>query len=49
MNKIDHFKVFVLCISDVTANMDHLYVNRIHLMDFCYIVIEDTDSESGGR
>jgi hypothetical protein len=40
MNDIDHFKAFVLCSSDVTVN--HLYVKRIHLVSFSYIVIEDT-------
>jgi hypothetical protein len=25
----------------VTADVDHLYVKRIHLVDFSYIVIED--------
>jgi hypothetical protein len=30
MNEIGHFKVFVLCSGDVTANVDHLYTKRIH-------------------
>jgi hypothetical protein len=30
MNKINYFKVFVLSSCDVMANMDHLYVKRIH-------------------
>jgi hypothetical protein len=29
MNEIDHFKVFVLY-GDVAADVDHLYVKRIH-------------------
>jgi hypothetical protein len=29
MNKIDHFKVFVLFSGDVTTNVDHLHVKRI--------------------
>jgi hypothetical protein len=43
MNEIDHFKVFVLCSDDVTANMDHLHVKRIYLVSFSYIVIEDSN------
>jgi hypothetical protein len=31
MSEINHFKVFVLCSSDVAADVDHLYVKRIHL------------------
>jgi hypothetical protein len=30
MNEIDHFKVFVLCHGDVTLDVDHLHVKRIH-------------------
>jgi hypothetical protein len=30
-----------LCGDDVTADMDNLYVKRIHLVDFSYIVVED--------
>jgi hypothetical protein len=30
MNEIDHLKVFVLCGGDVTADMDHLHIKRIH-------------------
>jgi hypothetical protein len=41
MNEIGHFNVFVLCSGDVPADMDHLHVKRIHLVDFSYIVIED--------
>jgi hypothetical protein len=29
MNKIDHFKVFILCNGDMTADVDHLHVKRI--------------------
>jgi hypothetical protein len=36
MNEIDHFKVFVLCSDDVTTDVDHLYVKRIHLVSFSY-------------
>jgi hypothetical protein len=39
MNEIDHFKVFILYSGDVAA-VDHLYIKRIHLVDFSYIVIE---------
>jgi hypothetical protein len=38
MNEIDHLKKFVLCSGDV----DHLHVNRIHLVGFSNIVIEDS-------
>jgi hypothetical protein len=31
MNKIDHFKFFILCSSDATADVNHLHVKRIHL------------------
>jgi hypothetical protein len=44
MNKINHFKVFVLCSSDVAADMDHLYIKRIHLeplVGHLHIVRED--------
>jgi hypothetical protein len=41
MNEIDHFKKFILCNSDVTSNVDHLHIKRIHLLSFSYIVIED--------
>jgi hypothetical protein len=30
MNEIDHFKVFVFYSGDVTADVDHLHVKRIH-------------------
>jgi hypothetical protein len=41
MNDINYFKKFVLRSGDVIANMDHLCVKRIYLVDFSYIVIED--------
>jgi hypothetical protein len=41
MNEFDHFKIFILCSGDVAADVDHLHVKRIHLVDFSYIVIED--------
>jgi hypothetical protein len=28
MNKITHFKFFVLCNGDVTADVDHLHIKR---------------------
>jgi hypothetical protein len=34
MNVIDHFKVFVLCNGDVTADVNHIYVKRISLSCF---------------
>jgi hypothetical protein len=30
MNVIDHFKVFILCSDDMTADVDHLHVKRIY-------------------
>jgi hypothetical protein len=30
MNEIDYFKVFVLCDGDMTADVDHLHVKKIH-------------------
>jgi hypothetical protein len=44
MNAIDHFIVFVLYSDDVAVDVDHLYVKRIHLVSFSYIVIEDNCS-----
>jgi hypothetical protein len=41
MNEIGHFKVFVIYNDDVAADVDHLYVKRIYLVSFSYIVIED--------
>jgi hypothetical protein len=41
MSEINHFKKIALCGDDVTADMDNLYVKRIHLVDFSYIVVED--------
>jgi hypothetical protein len=38
MNEIDHFKNFVLYSDDVAANIYHLHIKRIHLVDFSYIV-----------
>jgi hypothetical protein len=52
MSEINHFKVFVLCSGDVTANVDHLHVKRIHLeplMGHLYIVREDNINESYNR
>jgi hypothetical protein len=44
MCAINHFKNFVLCSCDVAADVNHLYVKRIHLeslVDHLYIVRED--------
>jgi hypothetical protein len=41
MNEMDHFQVCVLCISDVTADVDHLHIKKIYLVNFSYIVVED--------
>jgi hypothetical protein len=32
MSEINHFKVFVLCSGNVTADVDHLHVKRIQLV-----------------
>jgi hypothetical protein len=42
MGKINHFKVFIICSDDMTTDVEHLYVKRIHLVCFSYIVIEDS-------
>jgi hypothetical protein len=41
MNEIDYFKKIILYSGDVTADIDNLYVKRIHLMHFSYIIIEN--------
>jgi hypothetical protein len=41
MNEIGYFKVFILYTGDVPADIDHLYVKRIHFVSFSYIAIED--------
>jgi hypothetical protein len=45
MSEINHFNFFVLCSSDVTADVDHLYMKIIHFMSFSYIVIEDSSEK----
>jgi hypothetical protein len=42
MSEINHFKVFILCSGDVAVGIDHLHVKRIYLVNFFYIVIEDS-------
>jgi hypothetical protein len=42
MNEFDHFKVFILYSGDVITDIDHLYIKKIHLVRFSYIVIEDS-------
>jgi hypothetical protein len=41
ISEINHFKVFIMCSDNMTSDMDHLHVKRIHLVSFSYIVIED--------
>jgi hypothetical protein len=41
MSGINHFKVFIMCSDDVPADVDHLHIKRIHLVNFSYIIIED--------
>jgi hypothetical protein len=38
VDKIDHFKIYVLCSGDVATDVDHLHVKIIHFVDFSYIV-----------
>jgi hypothetical protein len=38
MSEINHFKNFIMCSDDVVADVDHLHVKRIHLVNFSYIV-----------
>jgi hypothetical protein len=45
MCEINHFKPFVLCSCDVTADVDHLHIKKIHLeslVGHLYIVKEDS-------
>jgi hypothetical protein len=41
MNEIGYFKIIVFYSGDVTADVDHLHIKRIFLVDFSYIVIDD--------
>jgi hypothetical protein len=41
MNEIDYFKNFVLCSGDVSADVDHMHIKRLHLVGLSYIVMED--------
>jgi hypothetical protein len=45
MSEINHFKIFVLCSDDVTADVYHLHVKRIYLVCSSYIVIGDARRE----
>jgi hypothetical protein len=46
MSEINHFKKFVLCSGDVTANVNHLHMKRIHLESLVgYLNIVREDSE----
>jgi hypothetical protein len=38
MNKINHFKNFVLCRDDVTVDVDHSYIKRIHLEQYIWVI-----------
>jgi hypothetical protein len=44
MNKIDYFKNFILCNGDVTANVNHMHIKIIHLVNFSYIIIDDSNT-----
>jgi hypothetical protein len=46
MSEINHFKIFIMYNDDMTAGVDYLYVKRIYLVNFSYIVIDDVKSES---
>jgi hypothetical protein len=37
MSEINYFKKFIIYSDYVAADVDHLYVKRIHLVKFCYI------------
>jgi hypothetical protein len=39
MCEINYFKFFILCSDHMAADMNTLYVKRIHLVDFSYIII----------
>jgi hypothetical protein len=44
MDENNHFEIFVLCVGDVAADIDHFYVKRINLkllVSHLYIVRED--------
>jgi hypothetical protein len=41
MSEINHFKIFIICSDSVAADIDHLHVKRIYLVNLSYIVIED--------
>jgi hypothetical protein len=41
MSEINYFKFFIMYSDDVTVDVDHLYIKRIHLVYSYYIVIED--------
>jgi hypothetical protein len=46
MNEINHFKKFVLCSGDVTVDVEHLFIKRIHLellVSHLYTVKEDLE------
>jgi DNA-binding GntR family transcriptional regulator len=49
MNEVDHFKVFIFYSDGVTTDMNHLHVKRIHLVDFHYIIIEDSSIPSSKK
>jgi hypothetical protein len=45
MSEINYFKVFILYSDDVIDDMDHLYVKRIHLVIYSYIVIKNQSTK----
>jgi hypothetical protein len=49
MSEINYFKKIILCSGDVRADIDHLYIKIIYLVNFCYITIDDTIYISGSR
>jgi hypothetical protein len=45
MCEINYFKIFILCSYDVSADVDHLHIKRIHLkflVGHLYIIRDDT-------
>jgi hypothetical protein len=44
MSEINYFKKIIMCSDDMTADVYQLYVKKIHLVGFSYIVIEDVQT-----
>jgi hypothetical protein len=44
MSETNYFKKIIMCSDDMTTDVDQLYVKKIHLVGFSYIVIEDVQT-----